>query len=110
MNKDMSPFDWNIHRKFTLPQLLERKIVPLIEGLYENAKPTVTAVVLSHAHLDHYGLLRFVHSAIPIYMSVGTRSLAEVSNVFLNTDVKFDRIETFEMAQTLRIGGSAVAH
>ncbi|HUW45860.1 MAG TPA: MBL fold metallo-hydrolase [Dehalococcoidia bacterium] len=108
VNKDMSPFDWNIHRKFTLPQLLERKIVPLIEGLYENAKPTVTAVVLTHAHLDHYGLLRFVHSAIPIYMSVGTRSLAEVSNVFLNTDVKFDRIETFEMAQTLRIGEFAI--
>lgn len=104
VNKDMSPFDWSIHRKFTLPQLLEKKIVPSIDGLYENDKPTVTAVVLSHAHLDHYGLLRFVHSDIPVYMSVGTKSLAEVSNVFLNTAVKFDRIETFEMWQTFKIG------
>lgn len=104
VNKDMSPFDWNIHRKFTLPQLLAKKIVPSIDGLYENDRPTVTAVVLSHAHLDHYGLLRFVHSAIPIYMSVGTKILAEVSNVFLNTAVKFDRVKTFEMWQTLKIG------
>lgn len=108
VNKDMSPFDWSIHRKFTLPQLLEKKIVPSIEGLYENDKPTVTAVVLSHAHLDHYGLLRFVHSDIPVYMSVGTKSLAEVSNAFLNTDVKFDRIETFEMWQIFKIGEFAI--
>jgi len=104
VNEDMSPFDWGIHRKSTLPQLLGKKILPSVNGLYENDKPTVAAVLLSHAHLDHYGLLRFVHSDIPIYMSVGTKSLAEVSNVFLNTDVKFDRTETFEMWRTFQIG------
>lgn len=88
VNKDMTPFDWGIHRKSTLPQLREKGILPSIKGLYENDKPAVTAVVLSHAHLDHYGLLQFVHSDIPIYMSMGTRSLAEVSNAFLNTSVK----------------------
>jgi len=30
VNKDMSPFDWRTHRKLTLPQLLERRIVPPI--------------------------------------------------------------------------------
>lgn len=108
VNKDMSPFDWSIHRKFTLPQLLEQKIVPPIDGLYEHNRPTVTAVVLSHAHLDHYGLLQFVHSYIPIYMSAGTKSLAEVSNVFLNTNVKLDRVKTFEMWQTFKIGEFAI--
>ena len=104
VNKDMSPFDWGIHRKSTLPQLLDKKILPSINGLYENDKPTVTAVVLSHAHLDHYGLIGFVHSDIPLYMSIGTKSLAEVSNVFLNTNVRLDRVKTFEMWQTFRIG------
>lgn len=108
VNKDMSPFDWSIHRKFTLPQLLEKKIVPPIDGLYENDRPAVTAVVLSHAHLDHYGLLQFVHSDTPVYMSVGTRILAEVSNLFLSTDVKLDRIKTFEMWETFDVGGFAI--
>jgi ribonuclease J len=108
VNRDMSPFDWNAHRRSTLPQLLEKKILPPIDGLYENDKPTVTAAVLSHAHLDHYGLLRFVHSDIPIYMSRGTKSLAEVSNVFLNTDVKLGRIETFEMLKRFKIGEFAI--
>lgn len=108
VNKDMTPFDWGVHRKLTLPQLLEKGILPAIKGLYENDNPTVTAVVLSHAHLDHYGLLRFVHSDVPIYMSMGTKSLTEVSNVFLNTSVKLDRVKTFKMWQTFRVGEFAI--
>jgi ribonuclease J len=108
VNSDRSPFDWGIHRQSTLQQLLSQKILPSIDGLYENDDPTVSAVLLSHAHLDHYGLLRFVHSDVPIYMSMGTKSLTEVSNVFLNTSVKLDRVKTFKMWQTFRIGEFAI--
>jgi len=104
VNADMSPFDWGTHRKSTLPQLLTKKILPPVDGLYENDKPAITAVLLSHAHIDHYGLLRFVHPDIPLYMSMGTKSLAEVSNVFLNTGVKLDMVKTFEMWQPFEVG------
>jgi ribonuclease J len=104
VNADRSPFDWGIHRKASLSQLLDRKILPSIDGLYENDKPTVSAVLLSHAHLDHYGLLRFVHADIPVYTSIGTKSLTEVSNVFLDTSVKLDRVKTFNMWKAFRIG------
>jgi ribonuclease J len=108
VNTDMSFFDWGTHHKSTLPQLLDDKILPSVDGLYENDNPSVSAVLLSHAHIDHYGFLRFVHSDIPLYMSIGTKSLAEVSNVFLNTSVKLDRVKTFEMWQTFRIGEFAI--
>ncbi len=108
VNKDMSPFDWRRHRKLVLSQLLDRKILPAIDGLYDDDEPTVKAVVLSHAHLDHYGLLRFVHSDIPLYMSIGTKALAEVSNAFLNTGVKLDKVETFEVWKTFPIGEFAI--
>jgi len=104
VNADKSPFDWGIHRKSTMSQLLSEKILPSVDGLYENDKPAITAVLLSHAHLDHYGLLQFVHSDIPLYMSMGTKSLAEVSNVFLNTSVKLDKVKTFEMWQPFEVG------
>jgi len=108
VNADKSPFDWGTHRKSTLPQLLGEKILPSVDGLYENDKPAINAVLLSHAHIDHYGLLRFVHSDIPLYMSIGTKSLAEVSNVFLNTGVKLDTVKTFEMWQPFEIGEFAI--
>ena len=104
VNEDMSPFDWNSHRRSTIPELLEKKVLPSVDGLYGNDEPAITAVVLSHAHLDHYGLLRFVHPDIPIHMSVGTKSLAEVSNVFLDTGVKLDKVQTFEMGDEFHVG------
>ncbi len=108
VNRDMSPFDWRSHRKLTLSQLLEKGILPSIDGLYDNDEPTVSAVVLSHAHLDHYGLLQFVHPDIPIHMSVGTRALVEVSNVFLDARARLDRAKTFHMGKMLSIGEFAI--
>jgi glyoxylase-like metal-dependent hydrolase (beta-lactamase superfamily II) len=104
VNADMSPFDWGVHRKSTLAQLQNEKILPAVDGLYENDKPTVSAVLLSHAHMDHYGFLRFVHPGIPIYMSKGTKAIIEVSNVFLNANLKLDKIKTFETRQSFKIG------
>jgi ribonuclease J len=104
VNADRSPFDWDIHRKSTLSELHTEKILPAVDGLYENDNPTVTAVLLSHAHLDHYGFLQFVHPDIPIYMSIGTKALTEVSNAFLNTSVKLDNVKTFEMWKRFSIG------
>jgi len=104
VNADRSPFDWDTHRSLPADQLIDKKILPQVEGLYKGGEPSVTAVLLSHAHLDHYGLLRFVHSDILVYMSSGTKSLAEVSNVFLGTSVGLDRVQTFMMWKPFEVG------
>ena len=48
---------------------IENGILPAAEGLYIHQKPSITAVILSHPHLDHYGLMNWVHEDIPIYIS-----------------------------------------
>ena len=40
-----------------------------IKGLYKNENPEFKAVFLTHAHLDHFGLMRLINSKIPIYVS-----------------------------------------
>lgn len=104
VNIDGSPFEWNKYESLNPDQLLGEKILPRIMGLYENDEPRVAGVLLSHAHLDHYGLFRFIHSDIPLYMSRGSRSLAEVSNIFLGTNVKLDMANTFAMWQPFQAG------
>jgi len=104
VNADGSPFDWDFRRKFSIDQLLSENTLPPIKGLYQDVQPSVNAVLLSHAHLDHYGLLRFVHPETPLYMSKGTKSLAEVSNIFLNADVILDGVKTFTMWQPFQVG------
>ena len=101
---DRQPFDWHHYKNLSQEQLIEQKVLPSISGLYSGQTPCVSAVILSHAHQDHYGFLRFINPDISLYMSSGTRSLVEVSNIFLDTDVNLDRTETFLTWQPFRVG------
>jgi len=42
----------------------------------------IGGIIISHAHLDHYGLLKYVHPDIPVYLSAGTKKLIEVTQLF----------------------------
>lgn len=64
--------------------LLADGVLRDIPGLYPHdpAAPSIAAIVLTHAHLDHYGLAHHAHPAIPVYGSDGTVSILEVGAVF----------------------------
>src|SRR3990167_2246925 len=80
--KEGQPFDSKVLEGKTAKQLLNLGILPAVDGLYAENKPSVNAVLISHSHLDHYGLLRYVHPDIPIYLSAGARELIGISDIF----------------------------
>ncbi len=104
VNAEGSTFEWRDHKRLSLEQLLEQRIVPGVDGLYTHQAASVAAVVVSHAHQDHYGFLRFLHPNIPLFVSKGTRSLIEVSNLFLKTGVNLGHTQTFAMWQPFQVG------
>lgn len=63
-------------------ELLELGVIPGVEGLYRWDDPEFDAVVISHAHSDHFGLLRYIHPSIPVYLSETTDKLIERSLAF----------------------------
>jgi len=105
---DRTPFDWKIYRSLSQAELLDQRVIPPVVGLYRCQKRSVSAVILSHAHQDHYGFIRFIHPDIPLYMSPGTKSLVEVSNLFLDTSVNLKQARIFTMWQTFQVGEFAV--
>lgn len=85
-------------------ELLKLGVLPKIEGLYSWDAPDFNVVLISHAHIDHYGLLQYINSAIPVYMSTGTKRLVQISQRFKIVN-NFDlEVREFKMYKPFQIG------
>jgi len=80
VDKNMERFDSRRISGKSKEELIQSGVLPRIEGLYKDSEPDVDAILLSHPHQDHYGLLSFVNPEIPIYLSEGCKELIEVSH------------------------------
>ena len=70
-------------------ELRREGVLPDIDELYAGSSPEVLALVLSHAHLDHYGLAHYVHPDVPVYGSQGTIEMLRASKLFVPCVVPF---------------------
>ena len=87
------------------PEELKRLgILPNIKGLYRDEEKLVDAILISHSHMDHYGLLGYVHPDIPIYTSEGAKILIEASNIFTPCRVGNINTRVLDKRQKLEIG------
>ncbi len=64
-------------------QLAADGVLPDVAGVYAHDEPDVAGVVVSHAHLDHYGLAGYLHADVPVYASEGTAALIRITEGFL---------------------------
>ncbi|HOS28875.1 MAG TPA: MBL fold metallo-hydrolase [Syntrophorhabdus sp.] len=64
-------------------ELLDTGTLPRISGVYQwdALDESVEGIVLSHAHLDHYGFACHLHEGIRRYMGEGTRRLIEITGL-----------------------------
>lgn len=76
------PFDSKAIIGKSVDDLKKSKILPDIKGLYNTEEKNIDAILISHSHMDHYGLLSYVHNDIPVYMSQGAQELIEISGIF----------------------------
>jgi ribonuclease J len=85
-------------------ELLKLGVLPKIEGLYAWDDADFDAVLISHAHIDHYGLLKYINPAVPVYISAGTEKLIQISERFKICDGFDSESRRFEMYQPFQIG------
>jgi len=97
VNERNKPFDSKLLQGKSISELEECYVLPKVHGLYAGEEKGIDAVLISHSHQDHYGLLRYINPEIPVYMSRGTRALIESSDIFIPTKANLRNVITFEM-------------
>jgi len=91
-------------------ELIAEGVLRDIPGVYPHdpTAPAVAAIVLTHSHLDHYGLAHHAHPGIPVYGSEGTIAILEVGKVFFPEAALPADLRKFPAGETLRFGSLSV--
>jgi ribonuclease J len=80
-NRD--PLDSYQLRRMSNPEMRASGFLPDVAGLFDE-QTLPDAILLSHAHLDHTGLLDRSSSEIPVYATSGTSKMALAGALFAN--------------------------
>jgi ribonuclease J len=60
----------------------EQVPLPDVPGLAKGDDPSLLAVLISHPHLDHYGLVDQVSARVPVYAGVGAAAVVGAARFF----------------------------
>jgi ribonuclease J len=106
VDEDGQSFKLGNYLDLNKAELLEKNIAKDISGLYkedtESKQPD--AILISHSHPDHYGLLPFVKPQIPLYLSEGCLELIKATYYFRGLDPVFKTVEIIENKKCFSIG------
>jgi ribonuclease J len=108
VDENKKQFDSKKIKNKSKEDLIKSGDLPAIKGLYKGEQPAFDAILLSHPHQDHYGLLSFVNPLIPIYMSAGCKEIIKVSHYFSQTQFEPDNVIVVDKWRPFKKGNFTV--
>jgi ribonuclease J len=102
VNLDKTKFNSKAIKNLSVNELVKKGILPNIKEFYENKGNT--SLVLSHAHQDHFGLIKYVNSNCKIYLGKATQKLIEITATFTSQDWEIANYQHFASGKPFVVG------
>jgi ribonuclease J len=77
--------------------------LPRVEGFREPHE-TLLAVIISHPHLDHYGLAKYIQPGMQMIMGAATEKILKAAKVFTPSGIEFRKVLHLEHRKPLSVG------
>lgn len=107
--KDRLPLDSMKLKRLSKEELHELGYLPQVKGMFDGAERP-DAILLSHAHLDHTGLVEHSAKEIPIYASKGTSKMMLAGKLFAGqVELKQSRFSPLTPKQSIQIGNFKIS-
>jgi len=78
--------------------------LPPVPGLGETADGKETAIIISHPHADHYGLLQEVNPSVPVFIGAEAARLLDAALPFTSFGISSGRFGTYRHRESFRVG------
>jgi len=102
--KDGADFDIGQYKALNPEELVKRGVLPDISGLYDGTNHPIDGVIISHAHQDHYGLIKFINKDVKHYLGEATHKIIELNNLFTPQNITIENAIFFEKEKPFQIG------
>jgi len=103
-------FDFSEYKNLSGPELVSKKILPELPGFYrwDDSRENIDGLLVSHAHLDHFGFLKFVRENVPCYLGMSSQRLIEISTLYRPEQYSTTYFHHFENTRPFKCGGFSV--
>jgi ribonuclease J len=109
VTSDREPFDASAAMRKTTAELVAEGTAPNIAGLFDEDQPAPDAILLSHAHLDHMGLIHRSRGSVPVYATAGTSKMMLAGAVFAGREsLDRNRHQPIKAGQPFNVGEATI--
>jgi ribonuclease J len=86
----------------------EQVPLPLVEGLADGSDPSLAGLLISHPHMDHYGLIDQVDARVPLFIGQEAAALLKAAQLFSSAGIELHPTHYLSDRVPLQIGAFIV--
>ena len=108
INSNGDKFNLNTYSSLSIKELIYKKVLPNIEGLYEDdiSYKRIDGIFISHPHIDHYGLFNYIREDVMYYIGEAAKDIIDMTVTFTPLEGNIKNYIPLESGKSIILGES----